>query len=1180
MTLANPTQWNPKLQQDDLSDGRQRLAAIDPTQSFIVQAPAGSGKTALLTQRFLALLTRVESPEQVVAMTFTKKAAAEMRERVLEALKTGLSNHCASDKIYDQNTWQLARQVLDRDKHQAWCLLDNPNRLRIRTLDSMNGYLVQQMPFLSKLGTQPRLNENNDALYVDAARAVLRSDDVQTETAALLSLVNGRYARAENLLVSMLKKRDQWMRLILSAGGRDAMQAALAQLVQAELSQAMMKLDGLLNNGADLPELAAFALSNKPEAPLAQLAQANWPLSAHFDDIAAWREVANFVLTQKGELRKQVTVANGFPPKDKLQKEQMVGVLAELSARLNGEAIEALAGLASLPDPHYSDAQWQALEHVITLLKHAVAHLTLVFKSAGQADFIEVAQAAAQALGDEDRPTDLALQLDYQLQHLLIDEFQDTSVGQFDLLKKLLRGWQVDDGRTLFIVGDPMQSIYRFREAEVGNFLQAWQGDALPVNLTPLNLSVNFRSNASLVAWFNQTFKNVFPKQNQLVLGGVKYEPAEASPKAIEHAKQQTQTKPAVFTHWALNQTPQAEAEAMVDLVAQKLNEFGDQTHQPEAKSIAILGRSRSHLARLAYGLKQHQIAFRAVELESLNERQEIQDLLALSRALLHASDRGAWLALLRTPFIGLDLNDLYALCGEDKTKLYAPMTQLLANHQAWSSLSDDGQTRLQQAWSVLETSLQQLGSQPFSRLIHQAWLALGGAQSLDSDVELENAQVFFEGLAQWDGELLNQTKLDEWITKLYARGDSSVSAQSVQLMTMHKSKGLQFDTVILPSLGKQPRSDDKGLVSWLEFACDQGDALVLAPLDQKGQDRSPLNQLIAKVEEQKQNFENARLLYVAATRAESELHLFGSVSLSLNQAKKETALSAQASSLLAPLWKQVEDEFETLVDAQLTELERQANQAEQVSPEVARTIPKVKRLPSAPINLTAWRSAEPRQILMTRPNRTTRNLGDSELADRTFANGSEHMAEDNATASNVWAGLTARKVGNLVHALLEQVVKQGLDTWSQQRISESTPLYRLLLAQEGVREVDLDAAVMRVQQSMTHALNNARMRWALNNQLDESQTELALTAKSEGIENHIVDRCFVEDGVRWIIDYKTSRTRPGDLAAYVTELVAQYRPQLARYGELFNQLESRPQKWVLYFTELDRWVELDDISS
>ena len=95
-----------------------------------------------------------------------------------------------------------------------------------------------------------------------------------------------------------------------------------------------------------------------------------------------------------------------------------------------------------------------------------------MFAARGQVDFTEVAQARAARAGEDDAPTDLALALDYRIRHLLVDEFQDTSISQYELLARLTAGWQPGDGRTLFAVGDPMQSIYRFREAEVGVFLR------------------------------------------------------------------------------------------------------------------------------------------------------------------------------------------------------------------------------------------------------------------------------------------------------------------------------------------------------------------------------------------------------------------------------------------------------------------------------------------------------------------------------------------------------------------------------------------------------------------------------------------------------------------------------------------------------------------------------------
>lgn len=117
-------------------DQQQREYALDATQSFIVQAPAGSGKTELLIQRFLTLLTGVKSPEEVLAITFTKKAASEMRARIVKALKHAYSEP-EPDSPHAKKTWRLAKTVLDRDQQLNWNLIQNPNQLRIQTIDAL-----------------------------------------------------------------------------------------------------------------------------------------------------------------------------------------------------------------------------------------------------------------------------------------------------------------------------------------------------------------------------------------------------------------------------------------------------------------------------------------------------------------------------------------------------------------------------------------------------------------------------------------------------------------------------------------------------------------------------------------------------------------------------------------------------------------------------------------------------------------------------------------------------------------------------------------------------------------------------------------------------------------------------------------------------------------------------------
>ena len=173
--------------------------------------------------------------------------------------------------------------------------------------------------------------------------------------------------------------------------------------------------------------------------------------------------------------------------------------------------IEALARVAKLPAPRFTEAEWEALEAIISLLPIAETMLAEAFAARGAVDFQAVSLAALKALGTEDEPTDLMLSLDLKVQHILVDEYQDTSGTQLSLLEALTRGWTDGDGRTLFVVGDPMQSIYLFREAEVGLFLEARAGRIGTVRMEPLTLSRNFRSEEGVVSWVNGTMEEAFP---------------------------------------------------------------------------------------------------------------------------------------------------------------------------------------------------------------------------------------------------------------------------------------------------------------------------------------------------------------------------------------------------------------------------------------------------------------------------------------------------------------------------------------------------------------------------------------------------------------------------------------------------------------------------------------------
>src|SRR6185503_12838883 len=446
---------------------------------------------------------------------------------------------------------------------------------------------------------------------------------------------------------------------------------------------------------------------------------------------------------------------------------------------------EALIALQEMPPERYTDYQWEMLEAILKLLPHAAAHLKVVFGERGEADFTEVAQGAVRALGRPEAPTDLLLALDYRVKHILVDEFQDTSISQWELLSLLTSGWEGDDSRTLFLVGDPMQSIYRFREAQVALFLQARAKGLGSVKLEPLNLTTNRRSQKNLIAFFNSAFSQILPKEADAASGAVPYSPAVPDPK----------NKPLAGDAATWHALPDREAEAhrVVDLV------------RGAKERAAILVRKRDALADIVPALKAAGIRFGAIEIEHLGEKQVVQDLYALTRALSHLADRIAWLSVLRAPWVGLSLNQLHEIAASDR---YATVWELIQQNE-----------KLERFRAIFAQAIAERGRGSLRDRVEGVWLALGGPACVASATDLEDAEIYLDELESLEraGELEDLAALDESLHQLYALPDLEASDDDLQIMTIHKAKGLEFATVIVPGLDKGPGRSDTPLFLWKE---------------------------------------------------------------------------------------------------------------------------------------------------------------------------------------------------------------------------------------------------------------------------------------------------------------------------------------------------------------------------
>ena len=496
-----------------IPDSAQREQALDPNRSFIVQSPAGSGKTELLIQRYLTLLGTVSHPEVVIAITFTRKAAGEMRRRVMTALLNS-EKECPAEQ-HEALTWNLARKVRERSETRKWDLLKNPGRLGIQTIDALCAFIVRRMPWLSRLGGTPEIVEDAEELYREAARStveLVESDDWSADVGALLSHVDNNFQTLEQLIAGMLARRDQWLRHIASAdleSNRAALERALRNVLQDAVTNIRKAIPE--EKVAEIISITAAAGSNlvnnnREGLARACIDQTELPDADRFD---AWIGIMDTLLTKDGTWRKSLTVNNGFPTTDKTLKQQCMELLADLS---ENEALRiSLDELRYLPDMKFSETQWKILESMVNILPVAVEKLRDVFRAQNAADFTEVSIAARRSLDDSSEPYTPNLGIDRRIDHILIDEFQDTSISQYSFLKALTSKWESGDGRTVFAVGDPMQSIYRFREAEVGLFLKTCREGIGGVAMELIRLSSNFRSGQGLVDWVNGTFSGVMP---------------------------------------------------------------------------------------------------------------------------------------------------------------------------------------------------------------------------------------------------------------------------------------------------------------------------------------------------------------------------------------------------------------------------------------------------------------------------------------------------------------------------------------------------------------------------------------------------------------------------------------------------------------------------------------------
>ncbi|HEU5400032.1 MAG TPA: 3'-5' exonuclease, partial [Terriglobales bacterium] len=774
-----------------------------------------------------------------------------------------------------------------------------------------------------------------------------------------------------------------------------------------------------------------------------------------------------------------------------------------------------------------------ALESFARLLPLAAEQLNTVFVERQTCDYAAVSEAALNALSRHSGPSDLALALGEGIEHLLVDEFQDTSVSQVKLLEALTSGWKNEDGRTLFLVGDPMQSIYRFREAEVASFIRISETLSFgTVNLELLRLERNFRSRQVIVDWVNRVFPKVFPPEQDAATGAVRFSASEAAARNKEGAAQVQ-----LHTQFGTDDEVRAEEAAQVVETLRQIRARGEKA--------AVLVRSRTHLYRIVSLLREAaatepELRFQAVEIDALAEQVVISDLRALTHAMLHLADRVAWLAILRAPWCGLSLLDLHGLVGGAK---HETVLELIRERR--ERLTEDGKARIERVMPVLEGALAQKGRIPLRQWVESTWLSLNGPACLRDNRELEDAAAFFDLLDDLDfgSDVESLAGLDIAVTKLFSQPDPDAT-DAIQVMTIHKAKGLEFDAVLVPALGRSTHVSGRGLLLWSEREIDGSPELLMAATKAKGADDDLIYRFLRSMEDECEDNELRRLLYVAATRAKHQLHLFASLGCDA-QEFLATGKAPQKRTMLSLLWPAIEDNFRGQAELRARESRRIAAAGVVEAQLPLRRLPLTWLPPEIPAGVR-WSAANEPQPL-----------------------------DSNDDVTYDWAGERARRVGVVVHAVLQRIGQEGVSKWNERRLRNLQPVLESALANEGVGPSDMQGALARAEEALLAAITGERGRWILFGHAG-AQNEFPLTGFfGEELNSFVIDRTFVCDGVRWIIDYKTGLREGGGREAFLDNEVERYREKMERYAEIFRRIDaSLPIRVGLYYPLMNGWRE------
>lgn len=869
---------------------RAQRRAASPSVSAWVAASAGSGKTKVLTDRVLNLLLEGTPPSRILCLTFTKAAAAEMAIRLGDRLRRWATkpDEEVDESLHDLTGAPVEPDLTMRARQLFARVLDAPGGIRIQTIHSFCQSLLARFPI--EAGVVPHfelLDERGEAdLLAEAREAVLRAardGGDPTLAAALMEVTRHTYEDGfAEVLEAVLAERGK-LRRLLAQGGIEAVRARLAAALDVDPAATDERLVAAACieaafDGAGLRRAASALLAGSESEK-----KRGGKLAAWLGDPA--RRAAGFARYVSAFLKADGEIRSRFCNKSTERLHAGTGAILQSEA-------ERLFAVASARRARFLFEASAALTRLGAAVLDAYEHEK---RLRAALDFDDLIARARTLLERPGIAPWVLFKLDGGIDHILVDEAQDTNLDQWRIVQALADEFFAGAGarkekRTIFAVGDKKQSIFGFQGAEPEEFTamhayfaarteHAKAGAGIEAERVPplvkVPLNISFRSTAAVLAAVDRVFgaggpgadgvaeadyiSHIASREGQT--GRVEIWPLVPRPESVEEER------------WALpleRPAPPLPRTRLATEIARTIRRWIDDGEVLPARDrplragdVMILVRRRNALvADLVRALRQERVPVAGVDRMRLARELAVEDLVALAEFLLTLEDDLGLAVVLKGPLFGLDDDDLLALCHARRGTLWDELRRRADERPRWREAATLLGELLARADFVppYELFAEVLGARGGRRAV-LARLGTEAGDALDEFLALalryERSNVpSLQGFLHWlgSGEIELKRELEQ-------RG-----RDEVRILTVHGAKGLQAPVVILPdttSVAQLPlplRWTEDGLLLW----CPNKDC------------DAPIARTARAAAERQRDREYRRLLYVAMTRAEDRLYVVG----------------------------------------------------------------------------------------------------------------------------------------------------------------------------------------------------------------------------------------------------------------------------------------------------------------